>query len=45
VGHLDKSTLNHILEVQKLPTEKKNFVINMIDMALRDFKVKQAHAS
>jgi len=43
--HLDKSTLNRILEVQKLPTEKKNFVINMIDMALRDFKVKQAHAS
>ncbi|MEO7311330.1 MAG: helix-turn-helix transcriptional regulator [Chitinophagaceae bacterium] len=43
--HLDKSTLTRILEVQKLPTEKKNFVLNMIDMALRDFKVKQAHAS
>lgn len=43
--HLDKTTLNRILEVQKLPTEKKNFVFNMIDMALRDFKVKQAHAS
>lgn len=42
---LDKSTLNRILEVQKLPTDKKNFVLNMIDMALRDFKVKQAHAS
>jgi len=45
VGHLDKSTLNRILEVQKLPTEKKNFVINMIVMALKGFKVKQAHAS
>lgn len=33
------------MEVQKLPTEKKNFVFNMIYMALRDFKVKQAHAS
>lgn len=43
--HLDKTTLNRILEVQKLPDEKKNFVFNMIDMALRDFKVKQAHAS
>jgi len=43
--HLDKLTLNRILEVQKLPTEKKNFVLNMIDVALRDFKVKQAHAS
>lgn len=42
---LDKTTLNRILEVQKLPAEKKNFVFNMIDMALRDFKVKQAHAS
>jgi transcriptional regulator with XRE-family HTH domain len=43
--HLDKPTLTRILEVQKLPTEKRNFVLNMIDMALRDFKVKQAHAS
>ena len=43
--HLDKSTLNRILEVQKLPTDKKDFVLNMIDMALRDFKVKQAHTS
>lgn len=42
---LDKPTLNRILEVQKLPSDKKNFIFNMIDMALRDFKVKQAHAS
>lgn len=43
--HLDKLTLNRILEVQKLPADKKIFIFNMIDMALRDFKVKQAHAS
>jgi ribosome-binding protein aMBF1 (putative translation factor) len=43
--HLDKPTLTRILEVQKLPDEKKAFVLNMIDMALRDFKVRQAHAS
>ncbi|WP_121356804.1 hypothetical protein [Flavisolibacter nicotianae] len=30
--HLDKFTLTRILEVQKLPAEKKNFVFNMIDM-------------
>jgi hypothetical protein len=41
--HLDKSILTRILEVQKLPAEK-NFVLNMIDMALRDFKVGRAHA-
>jgi len=27
VGHLDKSTLNRILEVQKLPTEKKTLLL------------------
>lgn len=43
--HLDKPTLNRILEVQMLPIEKKDPVFNMIDMTLRDFKVKQAHAS
>jgi hypothetical protein len=42
--HLDKPTLSRILEVQKLPQEKKAFVLNMIDMALRDFKVGRAHA-
>jgi hypothetical protein len=42
---LDRPTLTRILEVQKLPDEKKAFVLNMIDMALRDFKVRQAHAS
>jgi hypothetical protein len=42
---LDSTTLNRVLEVQKLPQDKRNFVFNMIDMALRDFKVKQAHAS
>lgn len=41
--HLDKSTSTRILAVQKLPAEK-NFVLNMIDMALRDFKVGRAHA-
>ena len=43
--HLDKPTLTRILEVQELPDGKKAFVLNMIDMALRDCKVRQAHAS
>jgi ribosome-binding protein aMBF1 (putative translation factor) len=42
---LDKPTLNRIMEVQKLPEEKRNFILNFIDMALRDFKAKQAYAS
>jgi transcriptional regulator with XRE-family HTH domain len=42
---VDRPTLTRILEVQKPPDEKKAFVLNMIDMGLRDFKVRQAHAS
>jgi hypothetical protein len=42
--HLDKPALFRIFEVLKFPTEKKAFVLNMIDMALKDFKVGRAHA-
>lgn len=42
---LDKQTLKRLEDIAKLPDEKKNFVLNLIDMALRDFKVKKAHAS
>jgi transcriptional regulator with XRE-family HTH domain len=42
---LDKPKLNRIMEVQKLPEEKRNFILNFIDIALRDFKAKQAYAS
>lgn len=42
---LDKQTLKRLEDIAKLPDESKNFVLNLIDMALRDFKVKKAHAS
>jgi hypothetical protein len=41
----NKPTLNRIMEVQKLPEERKNFILNLIDMAFRDFKTKQTYAS
>jgi transcriptional regulator with XRE-family HTH domain len=42
---LDSKTLKRMQDIAKLPDENKNFVLNLIDMALRDFKVKKAHAS
>lgn len=42
---LDKQTLKRLEDISKLPEENKSFVLNLIDMALRDFKVKKAHAS
>ena len=36
--HLDKPTVTRILEVQKLPDEKKAYVLIIIDMAVRDLK-------
>lgn len=44
---LEKQTLKlkRPEDITKLPDENKNFVLNLIDMALRDFKVKKAHAS
>jgi hypothetical protein len=31
------------VEVSKLPNENKNYILGLIDMALRDFKAKQAY--
>ncbi len=42
---MDKQAVKRLEDIAKLPDEKKSFVFNLIDMALRDFKVKQAHAS
>ncbi len=42
---LDKQTLKRLEDISTLPEENKTFVLNLIDMALRDFKVKKAHAS
>jgi hypothetical protein len=39
---LDKQDLKRLEDISKLPEENKNFVLNLIDMALRDFKVKKS---
>ena len=41
---LDKNTMRRIEDISTLSEENKNFVLNMIDMALRDFKTKKAYA-
>jgi transcriptional regulator with XRE-family HTH domain len=41
---LDKNTMRRFEDISTLSDENKNFVINMIDMALRDFKTKKAYA-
>jgi transcriptional regulator with XRE-family HTH domain len=41
---LDKNTMRRFEDISTLTDENKNFVLNMIDMALRDFKTKKAYA-
>jgi transcriptional regulator with XRE-family HTH domain len=41
---LDKDTIRRFEDISALSQENKNFVLNLIDMALRDFKTKKAYA-
>jgi transcriptional regulator with XRE-family HTH domain len=41
---LDAEALRRLEDIATLPEENKKFVLNMIDMALRDFKTKKAYA-
>jgi transcriptional regulator with XRE-family HTH domain len=41
---LDKDTMRRFEDISTLSQENKNFVLNLIDMALRDFKTKKAYA-
>ena len=41
---LDKNTIRRFEDISTLSDENKNFFVNMIDMALRDFKTKKAYA-
>jgi transcriptional regulator with XRE-family HTH domain len=42
---LDKQTMKRIEEIGRLPKDSKNFVYNLVDMAIRDFRNKQAYAN
>jgi transcriptional regulator with XRE-family HTH domain len=41
---LDADALRRLEDIASLSDENKKFVLNMIDMALRDFKTKKAYA-
>ena len=42
---LDKETTKRLENISELSEENKNFVFKMIDMALQNFKTKQAFTS
>jgi hypothetical protein len=42
---VEGATVKRLEDISKLPDDNKNFVLNLIDMALRDFKVKKAHTA
>lgn len=41
---IDADTMRRLEDIAALSQENKKFVLNMIDMALRDFKTKKAYA-
>ena len=41
---VDTDTMRRLEDISTLSDENKKFVLNMIDMALRDFKTKKAYA-
>lgn len=41
---IDETTLNRVIELQKLPQEVKDKLYYFIDMSIRDFKAKQAYS-
>jgi len=41
---LDKEALKRLERISELSPQNKDFIYNMIDMALRDFKTKKAYA-
>jgi hypothetical protein len=41
---LDKDAVDRLIKISELNIENKAFILNMIDMALRDFKTKKAYS-
>lgn len=42
---VDKQVIERLENITSLSDEKKDYIFNLIDMCLRDFKNKQAYAS
>lgn len=42
---LDQATLTRLEDISQLPSDRKDYVFGLIDMALRDFKTQSAYAS
>ena len=38
---LDKQALKRLEDISQLPEENRKFILNLLDMALRNFKVKK----
>ncbi len=41
---LDNDAVKRLEKISSLPDSNKDFILNMIDMALRDFKAKQTYS-
>ena len=41
---IDKEAMRRLEDISKLPEDNKSFILNLIDMALRDMKAKNAYA-
>ena len=41
---IDKEAMRRLEDISKLPEENKSFVLNLIDMALRDMNAKKAYS-
>lgn len=42
---MDKQALKRLEDISKLPADKKNYILELVDMCIRDFKTKKAYAS
>jgi transcriptional regulator with XRE-family HTH domain len=42
---LDSQTLKRIEEISILPADRKNYILSIIDMAIRDFKTQNAYSA
>ena len=41
----DQQAIKRLEDITSLPDKNKNFLLNLIDMALRDFKTRKAYAT